>query len=187
VVVAGQDSNCGLWVMRRMAPVPRLLSGPAASILARADRPWRPISSSPARPQPQRPYYRFYYGRRRIVADSGACLPLGEGRRDATPSTQPNRWLCSLRSGLRLPGHDPQRCSLCVLIGRWSCASACGWSDSTGPAWWPCSRSASSRGVYSTALSSPSRVPAHTTFSTPPTSVCRFTYPSASDWRSAGP
>jgi hypothetical protein len=65
-----------LWVMRRMAPVPRLPSDPAASHLARADRPWRPTSSSQPDCCPQRPYYRFYYGRPRIIADNSARLPV---------------------------------------------------------------------------------------------------------------
>jgi hypothetical protein len=62
--------------MRRMAPVPRLPSDPAASRLARADRPWRPTSSSQPDCRPQRPYYRFYYGRPRIIADNSARLPV---------------------------------------------------------------------------------------------------------------
>jgi hypothetical protein len=53
-----------------MAPVPHLPSGPAASRLARADRPWRPTSSSLFDRCPQRAYYRFYYGRPRIVVDT---------------------------------------------------------------------------------------------------------------------
>jgi hypothetical protein len=100
--------------------------------------------------------------------------------------TQPSRWLCSLRSGLRLPGHGPQRCSLCVLIGRWSCASACECSGFTGSACWPCSRSASSRDAYSTALSSPPPgTSAHHQFGATYQRV-PFTCPSTSDWRSAG-
>ena len=51
-----------------MEPAPRLSSGPAASCLARADRPWHPTSSSRPNCYPQRPYYRFYYGRPGIIA-----------------------------------------------------------------------------------------------------------------------
>jgi hypothetical protein len=162
--------------MRRMEPVPRLSSGPAACNLARADRPWRPISSSRPDRSPQRPYYRFYYGRRRIVADSSACLPLEV---DGMPLPAPNRTVgcarCGRDCGCRAMTPNGARCacSLCVLIGRWSCASACGWSGLTGPACWPCSRSASSRGAYSTALSSPSPCTSAHTFSAPPISVCR--------------
>ena len=61
--------------MRRMAPVPHLPSGPAASRLARADRPWRPTSSSLFDRCPQRAYYRFYYGRPRIVVDTMVAVP----------------------------------------------------------------------------------------------------------------
>jgi hypothetical protein len=50
-----------LWAMRRMAPVPRIPSGPTTSDLARADRPSRRTSSSLPNRFPQRPYYRFYY------------------------------------------------------------------------------------------------------------------------------
>lgn len=48
-----------LWVMRRTEPVPHLPSDPAASRLARDDRPWCP---TPADRYPWRPYYHFYYG-----------------------------------------------------------------------------------------------------------------------------
>ncbi|MGH3833461.1 MAG: hypothetical protein ACRDRS_24005 [Pseudonocardiaceae bacterium] len=58
-----------------MEPVPRLSSNPAASCLASADRPWRLTPSSRPDRCPQHPYYRFYYGRPRIVADNSARLP----------------------------------------------------------------------------------------------------------------
>jgi hypothetical protein len=61
--------------MRGMGTVPRLSSGPAASRLARADRPWCLTSSSRSDRCPQRPYYHFYYGRPRILSDNGARLP----------------------------------------------------------------------------------------------------------------
>jgi hypothetical protein len=60
--------------MRRMELVPCLPSGPVASCLASADRPWRPTSSSLQDRCSQRPYYRFYYGRPRITADNRARL-----------------------------------------------------------------------------------------------------------------
>jgi hypothetical protein len=52
----------GLWVMRRMAPVPCLSLGSAASCPARADRPVHPTQSSLSDRFPWRSYYRFYYG-----------------------------------------------------------------------------------------------------------------------------
>jgi hypothetical protein len=61
--------------MRRMEPVPHLPSGPVASCLTTADRSWRPTSSSRSDRCPQRPYYRFYYGRPGIVAERSAHLP----------------------------------------------------------------------------------------------------------------
>ena len=71
----GRIRTYDLWVMRRMAPVPCLPSGPSASRLSRANRPWRPTSSNRSDRCPQRPYYRFYYGRQWIIADNSARRP----------------------------------------------------------------------------------------------------------------
>ena len=65
--------------MRRTGPVPCLSSDPAASCLASADRPWRPTPSSLPNRYPQSPYYRFYYGRPRIITDNSVRLPSPGG------------------------------------------------------------------------------------------------------------
>ena len=94
--------------MRRMAPVPRLSSGPAASCLSRADRPWRPTSSNLPDRRPQRPYYRFYYrapedGRglrllppERNVHPVDRCDPTARFRRSIAPNGASSRRLCRL-------------------------------------------------------------------------------------------
>jgi hypothetical protein len=83
------DTSVDLWVMRRMAPVPHLPSGPAASRLGRADRPWRSTSSSLFDRCPQRAYYRFYYGRPRIVVDTKSCPPTAASSEDLQRGSEP--------------------------------------------------------------------------------------------------
>jgi hypothetical protein len=57
----GRIRTADLWVMRRMAPVPRIPSCSSMSRLARQDRAWCPTLSMLSERFPQRPYYRFYY------------------------------------------------------------------------------------------------------------------------------
>ena len=69
-----------------MEPVPHLTSHPAAPYLAWADRPQRPTSSIQPDRSRQRPYYHFYYGRPKIVADnlwSPFSLRVGDHAREA--------------------------------------------------------------------------------------------------------
>jgi hypothetical protein len=116
--VAGQDSNprpLG-YEANGTRPTPLIRSCGVQSGQGRSSMASHLVQ--PARPQPAASLLLFLL---RSPEDRRGqqCLPsLGGGRRDATPSTQPNRWLCSVRSGLRLPGHDPQRCSLCVRVVR---------------------------------------------------------------------
>jgi hypothetical protein len=73
----GRIRTYDLWVMRRMAPVPRIPSDPGMSYLAGDDRLSRPRPSSLFDRFPQRPYYRFYYAA--VTSDvSGADRHVGE-------------------------------------------------------------------------------------------------------------
>jgi len=101
----GRICTCALWLIRRIAPVPRLPSGPRASRVARADRPWRLTWSSRPDLCPPRLYYRFHYGRPRVIADNSARLSVRmkdlarwdsvvtprEGRRDTIPCNSVSR------------------------------------------------------------------------------------------------